>query len=61
VPGAADIPLLGNLFKAQTSENDVTELVIFLKATIVHGNDSIDWADKDLYKRYIQDPRPLAF
>lgn len=61
VPGAADIPLIGNLFKAQTSETDVTELVIFLKASIVHGNDSIDWADKDLYKRYIQDPRPLAF
>jgi len=61
IPGAADVPLLGNLFKAQSDETDVTELVIFLKASIVHGNDSVDWADKDLYKRYIQDPRPLAF
>jgi len=61
VPGAADIPLIGNLFKVQSSETDVTELVIFLKASIVHGNDTVDWADKDLYKRYIQDPRPLAF
>jgi general secretion pathway protein D len=61
VPGAADIPFLGNLFKAQTHETDVTELVIFLKASIVHGSDSIEWADKDLYKRYMQDPRPLAF
>ncbi len=61
VPGAADVPLLGNLFKARTHETDVTELVIFLKATIVKGRDSIDWADKDLYQRYMQDPRPLAF
>jgi general secretion pathway protein D len=62
VPGAADIPLLGNLFKVQSHETDVTELVIFLKATIVHNpSESIDWADKDVYKRYMQDPRPLAF
>ncbi len=61
VPGAADVPLLGNLFKVQSHETDVTELVIFLKASIIHGSDSVEWADKDLYKRYIQDPRPLAF
>ncbi len=61
IPGAGDIPLIGNLFKVQSHETDVTELVIFLKASIVHGSDTVDWADKDLYKRYIQDPRPLAF
>lgn len=61
VPGAGDLPLIGNLFKVQSHETDVTELVIFLKASIVHGSDSVDWADKDLYKRYMQDPRPLAF
>ncbi len=61
LPGASDVPVVGNLFKVQSHENDVTELVIFLKASIVHGNDSVEWADRDLYKRYIQDPRPLAF
>lgn len=61
VPGASDLPLLGNLFKVQSHETDVTELVIFLRASIVHGSDTVDWADKDLYKRYTQDPRPLAF
>ena len=61
IPGVQDIPIAGNLFKAQSAESDVTELVIFLKATIVHGADSIDWADRDLYQRFIHDPRPLAF
>ncbi len=61
VPGAQDIPVAGNLFKAQSTESDVTELVIFLKATVVHGSESADWADRDLYKRYMTDPRPLAF
>lgn len=61
VPGVQDVPLAGNLFKAQSDEGDLTELVIFLKATMVHGADSVDWADKDLYQRYMHDPRPLAF
>jgi general secretion pathway protein D len=61
VPGAGDLPLVGNLFKAKNDQTNVTELVIFLKATLVHGVDSVDWADKDLYQRYMQDPHPLAF
>ncbi|PKU26514.1 hypothetical protein CWS72_01325 [Telmatospirillum siberiense] len=61
LPGVEDAPVVGELFKANTDQTQMTELVIFLKATIVHGNDTVDWADKDLYKRYMHDPRPLGF
>ncbi len=61
IPGAGDMPVVGNLFKANTDQTQLTELVVFLKATIVHGSDSIEWADKDLYQRYVHDPRPLGF
>jgi general secretion pathway protein D len=61
VPGAADMPVVGNLFKANSNSTKVTELVVFLKATVVRGAETVDWADKDLYKRYMHDPRPLGF
>jgi general secretion pathway protein D len=62
VPGAADVPLVGNLFKANNDSTKLTELVIFLRATIVRAAaDTVDGADKDLYKRYMHDPRPLGF
>lgn len=38
VPGASDIPLLGELFQSHAKEHQTTELVIFLKATIVDEN-----------------------
>lgn len=61
LPGVEDAPVVGELFKANTDQTLMTELVIFLKATIVRGNDTVEWADKDLYKRYMHDPRPLGF
>jgi len=61
VPGAADVPVVGNLFKATNDTTQKTELVVFIKATLVHGPDSVDWADKDTYKNYFHDERPLAF
>jgi len=61
VPGAADVPVVGNLFKANSDQIQLTELVIFLKATLVRGPETIDWADKNLYKDYFHDPRPTAF
>lgn len=61
VPGAADVPVVGNLFKATTDQTQLTELVVFLKATLVRGPESVDWADKDAYKNYFKDARPLAF
>lgn len=61
VPGAQDLPLFGNLFKANADQITLTELVIFLRATVVHAGDSIAPADRDLYSRFTRDPRPLAF
>jgi general secretion pathway protein D len=61
VPGAEDAPVVGNLFKSTSDQTTLTELVIFLKATVIHGSDSVTWADKDLYQRYMHDSRPLGF
>lgn len=61
MPGAMDVPVVGNLFKANSDQTSMTELVVFLKATVVHGAPPIDDADKDVYRRYIHDPRPLGF
>jgi general secretion pathway protein D len=61
IPGASDVPVVGNLFKANSDNTQMTELVVFLKATIVHGAETVDWADRDIYKRYMHDPRPLGF
>jgi len=61
VPGAADVPVVGNLFKATNDNTQKTELVIFIKATLVRGPETVDWADKDTYRNYFRDDRPLAF
>ena len=58
VPGLQDVPLFGNLFQAKEDERHVTELVIFLKASVVQQDD-IHPADHRLYQRFSQDPRPL--
>ncbi len=61
VPGLGDVPLAGNLFKRQNRDSVVTELVIFLRATIVRGRDSVHQADVDLYNNFTPDPRPIGF
>lgn len=64
LPGLGDIPLLGNLFKAKVDDREVTELVIFLQATIIEDAEpivAVTPADKQLYSTYAQDPRPLNF
>ncbi|MFA7429669.1 MAG: type II and III secretion system protein [Rhodospirillaceae bacterium] len=61
VPGLGDVPLVGNAFKKQMRDSTVTELVIFLRATIVRGRDSVHQADVDLYNTYTPDPRPIGF
>ena len=38
IPLLAHIPLIGNLFKNRNDTTTKTELVIFLRPTIVHGN-----------------------
>ena len=60
VPVLAEIPLLGSAFRRQLDSVSKTELIIFLKATIIESGDSgIAKADKDIYKRFSGDRRPL--
>lgn len=59
VPGAQEIPILGNLFKSRGEDSLKRELIIFIKATIVNTDGSAAPADKVIYKKYTTDPRPI--
>jgi len=60
-PVLSEVPLLGGLFRNQQDSVEKTELVVFLKATIVDGADTIHNTDKDLYRTFSSDRRPLKF
>ncbi len=66
VPVAEDVPFVGGLFKGKSHDRRVTELVIFMRATVIESDyeadiatDSVEDADKTLYKKHMTDPRPL--
>ena len=60
VPGLSEIPLAGSLFRNQGDQITKTELVIFLKATILDGgNSTIHNTDRDFYKKFSGDRRPF--
>lgn len=61
VPGVKDVPLIGAPFRKEIKDTQVVELVIFLRATIVNGRDSVHPADVELYNKFTPDPRPIAF
>lgn len=59
VPVLGEVPLVGNLFKRKSDVVSKTELVIFLKATILEApEDNVNDADKDLYRAFSGDRRP---
>jgi general secretion pathway protein D len=60
VPGLQDIPYLGNAFKSVDKSTEVIETVIFIKATIIPPY-GVGRADKELYRKFPSDPRPLTF
>ena len=49
IPILSSIPLIGLLFKSTTQNKSVRENVIFIKATIIKPNGSINSFDKDLH------------
>jgi len=59
VPVLGEVPLLGGLFRNQEDSVQKTELVVFLKATIVEGGNTIHATDKDLYRTFSSDRRPF--
>jgi general secretion pathway protein D len=61
VPVLSEAPMLGGLFRNQQDQIEKTELVVFLRATIVEGGNTIHNTDKDLYRTFSSDRRPLRF
>ena len=60
-PVLGEVPVLGGLFRNQFDEIQKTELVVFLKATIVEGGNTVHNTDKDLYRTFSSDRRPIRF
>lgn len=60
IPVLSDIPLLGAAFKSKKDKIEKTEIVIFIKATII-PSEYADETDKDLYRSFGADRRPLRF
>ena len=59
LPGVKDLGFFGNLFKSTSAQYTKTELVIFLRPTIVR-NPSLD-GDLQEYKKYLsKDYHPLS-
>lgn len=61
VPVLSEVPFIGGAFRNQVDEISKTELVVFLKATIVDDRSTIHATDKDLYRTFSSDRRPLDF
>ncbi len=60
VPVLSELPLFGAAFKQKNDLTTKTELVIFLKATVLENpSDSIHNTDRDLYKTFSGDRRPF--
>lgn len=61
VPGASDLPIFGNLFKGVDRQRETKELIIFVRATILDQHGGTQDADRNIYDKFTQDPRPLNF
>lgn len=61
VPFLGTIPWAGNLFKSVGKTTSVVQTVIFIKATIIPSSGGVGHEDKDFYKKFTRDPKPLAF
>ena len=61
IPGAMDIPFLGQALSENIRQNKVTELVVFIRATLTNAPGTVMDEDIRLYKTFTPDPRPIAF
>lgn len=58
IPVLSDVPYMGNLFKNKQDRVEKTELVIFLKATLLPGS-NLHQTDREFYNKFSQDRRPF--
>lgn len=61
VPFLSDVPWVGNAFKNVNRENQVVEMVIFMKATIIPTSGKVTKQDINTYRKFTNDPHPLDF
>ena len=70
IPYLGDLPILGSLTSSQADDRIISEMVIFLKASIVDPEtgqlvpfplqeQTVKAADQNLYQTFTRDPRPL--
>jgi MSHA type pilus biogenesis protein MshL len=60
IPLIGDIPLIGKLFQSGSESEEIVELVILLKATILNPQDYfLNAPDQRLIDEYTHDPRPF--
>ena len=59
LPGLGELPIAGSLFRNQSDRIQKTELVIFLKATIVENGNTVHDADRDIYRTFSKDRHPF--
>jgi type II secretory pathway component GspD/PulD (secretin) len=52
IPFLRRIPIFGWLFKSMEKSSDVSETVIFIKATIVNSGTRANKVDRDLQEKY---------
>ena len=58
IPFIQRIPVLGWLFKSTNKDSQITETVIFIKATIVNSNTRADKNDRDFQEKFDSNKRP---
>lgn len=61
LPGLADIPFIGRLAGSNTRSTSVSELVVFIRATLVNAPGTVTDEDIRLYRTFTPDARRVAF
>lgn len=61
LPGVMDVPVLGQALSENIRQNKLTELVVFIRATLVNAPGTVADEDIRLYKTFAPDPRPVGF
>ena len=61
IPGVMDVPVLGAAVSSNIKQAKVTEMVVFIRATLVDDRGTVSDEDIRLYKTFTPDPRPVTF